>query len=125
MIWPSYNARMMPDVTCVAQLALMEHASIVCLDTTFKPQLALHVLLTVIHARAALNALNAVMATTLTRTVAAQRVQIRAVAAIVQQSAQTVIRVIVSMALFAKHAVLPTALNAMSRTYAHPALTET
>lgn len=114
---------MTPDVTCVAQLALMEHAPIVCLDTTFKVQLALHVLLTVMYARAALNALPAVMATTLTRTAAAQRVQLHAISAIVQQSALTVLRVFVSMALLAKHAVLPTALNAMSRTYALPAPT--
>jgi len=83
------------------------------------------VLLTVTIARAALNALPAVMATTLTRMVAAQRATLHAVSAIVQQSALIVLWVTVSMAPDARHALLPTAPNAMSRTYALTALMET
>jgi len=122
-----YNAQMMLDVICVASLASMEHARFVWPATIFKAQLALHVLLTVMSARAALNALPAPTATTVTRTVAVQRVPLDAPFAPVQQSVLPVIRVIVSTLrlIFATHAVLPTALVAMSRIPARPARLET
>jgi hypothetical protein len=57
--------------------------------------------------------------------VAAQRATLHAAPAIVQQSALIVMWVFVSMAPDARHALLPTAPNAMSWTYALTALMET
>jgi len=94
---------------------------------TFKAHLARHVLLTVMNARAALNAPSAMGVTMLTRMVAAQRVQIYAASATVQQSVLTVRTALASLPalLLASHAVLPTALVALTLMCAKIALMET
>lgn len=119
------NARMILDVTCVALLALTEHAKVAWMVTSFKVHHALPVVPTVINARAPLNALPAVMAITETLMVAVQSVQAHALSAAMQPRVPIVILVPFSMAVLASHAVLLIALVAMAKIDAVIVLTET
>lgn len=120
------NAQMIRDANCVALFALMEHAWIVWTVTSSRAPHALHVVLTVIPARAVLSALPVPPATILTLTVAAQHVNLHAMTATVKQSAITVTLVTISLqTILASVVVLSIALVAMAMMYAINAIVET